>query len=291
MRSFIVTLAALVAICTAAPGNLDYSHQDASYGPETGNYLIRNVATGAYLYFARDGVVGAYLGDVKSGINIETATYEGVTGVILKGTTTDTLKCLAAQWNFKYNKLAKLGSSGDGTYGSDSSGNDSDKEFWLLNAVPGHSAPDPAPAPATTTTSRNTVAFTKPTPVPVVVPPTTTSTTEAPPTTTAAPPPPSVTTTSTPPPPSPPAPTTTTAEPAPTPARAPLGALNQLGAHSWKRSDSTYYTIHPINHLNDMQTVALGGTPDTGFGGMPAVRLDIADVTNQAQWWTIELMD
>lgn len=65
--------------------------------PTSGNYLVRNVATGEYLYFARDGQVGAYLGDNKSGINLESATFEGVTGVIIKGTDSSTLKCLAAQ--------------------------------------------------------------------------------------------------------------------------------------------------------------------------------------------------
>lgn len=65
--------------------------------PSTGTYLVQNAATGKYLYFARDGQVGAYLGSVKSGVHIEKQTYEGVSGVIIKGTTPETLKCLASQ--------------------------------------------------------------------------------------------------------------------------------------------------------------------------------------------------
>ena len=71
--------------------------QTDSVTPTSGNYLIQNVATGQYLYFARDGQVGAYLGDNQSGMNLESATFEGVSGVIIKGTDSSTLKCLASQ--------------------------------------------------------------------------------------------------------------------------------------------------------------------------------------------------
>ena len=79
-----------------ANGGMGTQKHSASPGGD-GNYLIRNVATGEYLYFERDGIVGAYLGDVQTGLNLETATYNGVTGVIIKGTTIQTTKCLAAQ--------------------------------------------------------------------------------------------------------------------------------------------------------------------------------------------------
>ena len=65
--------------------------------PRTGTYLVRNVGTGQYLYFARDGQVGAYLGDVKTGVDVESQVFHGVTGVVIKGTTDQTLKCLSAQ--------------------------------------------------------------------------------------------------------------------------------------------------------------------------------------------------
>lgn len=72
-------------------------HQSAAVSPTTGVYLIKNVASGEYLYLARDGQVGAYLGSTQTGVHIQTTKYSGVTGVIMKGTSSETLKCLASQ--------------------------------------------------------------------------------------------------------------------------------------------------------------------------------------------------
>ncbi|KAL8293108.1 hypothetical protein RQP46_000802 [Phenoliferia psychrophenolica] len=149
--SLLLSVASILSVSLAG-SNLDFHAEfnaitGASVAPRTGEYFVRNVGTGQYLYFARDGQVGAYLGKHPVPVDIESQDFLGVTGVIIKGTTDETLKCLSAQWNFDY-KLAKrarnefavpyecqIGSDGQGTYDDDPNGNDSNKQFWLLNPV------------------------------------------------------------------------------------------------------------------------------------------------------------
>ncbi|KAK4699118.1 hypothetical protein P7C70_g7145, partial [Phenoliferia sp. Uapishka_3] len=140
MRSFAVPAVAAGLISLARAKAADFVQDSSAVSFDTGNYLITNVKTGKNLYMDRTDAVGMYSGSSTAGINLEMATISGTTGAILKGTTSDTLKCMAAQWNF-----ADTGASRDeyavpyacqvGSSGSGNTDKDSNKEIWIFNEV------------------------------------------------------------------------------------------------------------------------------------------------------------
>ncbi|KAL8276195.1 hypothetical protein RQP46_011407 [Phenoliferia psychrophenolica] len=307
----LLPLAALFSVSRAL--SLDFSAQltaitAAAVSPTTGTYLIKNVGTGEYLYLARDGQVGAYLGSAKTGIHIQTMVNAGITGVILKGTSSETLKCLASQWNFETggarNQFAvpyecQIGSDGVGTYGDDSSGNDSNKEFWVINAVKSVlSLSASATIGNTTLTGGLSLGFDGLKSNIKVSDSSDDDDDDNPKT------------------------SKKTIKKASKKTKAKAAAKKAKAANSSKAANSTqstksksssravhhadvarsmieqraskeptYYTIHPVNHLGDMATLALAGTSATGFGDMPALELSLVDSTDKKQWWSMVSQD
>ncbi|KAL8287533.1 hypothetical protein RQP46_003391 [Phenoliferia psychrophenolica] len=326
MRSFIV-VAALLAL--ARGSDLDFTAEDASVSDwSTGSYLIQNVETGKNIYFDRTDQVGAYVGSSQAGMILQKVSYEDtnyghVSGYILEGTTSDTQKCLAAQWNFdttyKLGKRARdqyavgyecqLGSDGNGNIDSDTS-----KEVWIINEVTCAGSSSSSDA-STSNNYQEDFAVVK------------ASSDEA--TTTAAATDDSASSVNW---------ATWKAEatqsvdrndpstwvcqhPGPwlyahseyvsyhpeckddlASYRATLSRMSRrsrAGRHAdlarrsasapAKRSASCY-TIHPLNHLKDMETLALSGVATTGFGGAAAINIAIADDTSASQQWTISAL-
>ena len=89
----------------ATPGEVAdlYPRKENTVTFDTDTYLVTNVGSGENIYFERDGTVGTKIGSSTVGVNLEAVTYadvsgESVTGMVISGTTSATLKCLAAQY-------------------------------------------------------------------------------------------------------------------------------------------------------------------------------------------------
>lgn len=327
MRSFaLLPLAAALATCANA-GALDFISElvsivESTVTFSTANYVITNVGTGKNLYFARDGTVGTYTGDSTVGVNLEKVTYsdvsgKSVTGMVVSGTTSDTLKCLAAQWNFKTPARdeyavpyeCQLGSNGNGQ-----NNQDTNKGLWVFNEVTCSGSTDDSSSTvdvgvqlnAKVASSSSSDDSSDDSSATTTAEPTATSTDD-----------------------SEWAPSTTQSvdkqdqstwvcqhpgwwlyahqgyvtegghvECADDLAayKATLSRMtrrsradlhSEIARRSVAKRSSKCYTIHPLNHLADMKTLALTGNSDTGFASTPALNLAYADDTDPVQQWTV----
>ncbi|KAL8292802.1 hypothetical protein RQP46_001414 [Phenoliferia psychrophenolica] len=60
-----------------------------------------------------------------------------------------------------------------------------------------------------------------------------------------------------------------------------------IAKRTFVKRDTKCYTIHPVNHLSDMKTLALTGNSDTGFASTPALNLAYSDDSAPIQIWQV----